>query len=79
MKYEIKDVVTLGDDKQYIVMSTAEFENKRYLFLINLENEKDFKICEEDNEELYEIDDKDLISKVVPILHKKLVDEIENI
>ncbi len=79
MEYQIKDVVTLNDDTKYMVMSEAVEQDKRYIFLINIDNNKDYKICSVENGKLFEVKDENLISNIAPTLYKKLIQEIENI
>lgn len=63
---EIKDILTLSDNNKYIVVSKVNYENKNYYYLIN-ENNSDIKFCYEDNNELVELDDKELTTKLIPL------------
>ncbi len=80
MKYNVQDVITLADDKKYMIMSKANHEDVTYMFLMNVDNDKDFKFCNLDKEQkLFEIKNQDLITTVAPLLYKNLLEEIEKI
>lgn len=79
MEFEVQNIVTLGDDSKYMIMSQASFEGANYMFLMNTEDEKDYKFCNVMEGKLYEIKDDELIVKVAPILYKSLVEEIGKI
>ena len=79
MEFDVQNIVTLGDDSKYMVMSQATFEGGSYIFLMNTEDDKDFKFCNVHEGKLYEIKDDEVIIKIAPILYKSLVEEIDKI
>ncbi|MDD4624245.1 MAG: hypothetical protein GX032_01215 [Tenericutes bacterium] len=80
MNFEVKSTVTLSDDKKYMVMSKVEYNGKKYMFLINIDDEKDYKFCSLNNEnKLFQIKDEDLIHTIAPLLYKNLLEEIEKV
>lgn len=68
MKLEKDLIITLEDGSEYYVISTAEYNNERYAYLMNMN---------EDNYYVYakEINDNGVI-KAQPILDKELIQKI---
>ena len=64
----VKDVVTLDDNKEYCVASKTIFEYNTYYFLVDLNDTKNIKICRESIENnsliLTEVEDTNLIQKL---------------
>lgn len=66
MIINIKDTLTLDDNNEYVVISKLNYDNKKYYYLLD-KNNNNPKFCYEDNDELVEIDDKDLTTKLLPL------------
>ncbi len=80
MNYNVQDVITLADDKKYMIMSKTMHEGISYMFLMNVDDDKDFKFCNLDGEKkLFEIKNQDKITEIAPLLYKNLLEEIEKI
>lgn len=77
MTINIKDILTLDDDNEYVVVSKVNYENKNYCYLIDKKN-LNVKFCYEDKEELVEIEDKELVTKLLPMFVKVAKEEINN-
>lgn len=67
---DIKDVLTLEDDKKYVVVSKIDYENKVYFYLVGVEEITDVKFGYLDNDEFVEINDKELVTKLLPHFYK---------
>lgn len=67
---DIKDVLTLEDDKKYVVVSKIDYENKVYFYLVGVEEITDVKFGYLDNDEFVEINDKELVTKLLPYFYK---------
>ena len=67
---DVKDVLTLEDDKKYVVISKIDYENKVYFYLVGLEEITDVKFGYLDNDEFVEINDKELVTKLLPHFYK---------
>lgn len=78
MIINIKDTLTLDDNNEYVVISKINHENKNYYYLLDRKNLKNVKFCYEDNEELVEIIDKNLITKLLPLFVEASQKEINN-
>lgn len=67
MIINIKDTLTLDDNNEYVVISKINYESKNYYYLLDKNNKENFKFCFEDKEELVEVDDKQLATKLLPL------------
>lgn len=67
---DVKDVLTLEDDKKYVVVSKIDYENKVYFYLVGVEEITDVKFGYLDNDEFVEINDKELVTKLLPYFYK---------
>ncbi len=75
MNIKIKDVLTLDDKNKYVVVSIVNLENKSYYYLVDINN-NNVKFCYEYNDGLVEIDDNELIRKLLPLLYNSAKDNI---
>ena len=78
MTINIKDTLTLDDNNEYVVISKINYENKNYYYLLDKNNEENIKFCYEDNEELVEIEDKKLTTKLLPLFVEVAKKEIDS-
>lgn len=67
MTIKIKDTLTLDDNNEYVVISKTNYDNRNYYYLLDKNNNDNMKFCYEDNEELVELDDKELATKLLPL------------
>ena len=65
MNNEKDYVVTLDNDKKYIVVDSINYDNKIYLYLTEMDDKNKYMIGELDNEDLIEIEDKNLLGKLL--------------
>ncbi len=84
MKINITNVLALDDNKDYVVVSKANYENKEYFYLAEVSNPKNVIFCYRDDNELTELKDNNLINKLLPIFVENTskiitVDEIKAI
>ena len=73
MEIDFRDVVTLDDNKKYIVASKVEYNNSKYACLIDEKDYKNTRIVEIEKDhtltELDNIRDELLIKKLIPIFY----------
>ena len=69
----------MDDDNEYIVVSKVNYKGLIYYYLLDKNDNSNIKFCYEDNvnEELVEIDDKVLITKLLPLFLKESLNEID--
>ena len=72
MDIDIKDMITLSDDNEYVVVSKTDYEENTYYYLIDSNNNENIKFCVEnsDNQSLKEVEDKKLIQELLPLFVK---------
>lgn len=80
---DIKDKITLSDDNTYGVVSKAKIDNITYYYLVDVNKNENIKFCYEDSNEneieLVEVEDKNLIQKLIQILTENIKNEITNL
>ena len=57
---DVKDILTLSDDNEYLIAGKATYEHKVYLYLVDINNNKNIKFCYLDNDEVVEVEKEDL-------------------
>ena len=72
MDIDIKDIITLSDDREYVVASKTSYQDNVYYYLIGGNSKKNIKFCIENssNSSLIEIEDKELIQHLLPLFLK---------
>lgn len=76
MNIDIKDIITLDDGKSYVVVSKVSYEGKLYYYIIDKDNMKNIKFLYEDNNELVEFNNKELLTKLLPLFFNEVKDEL---
>ena len=80
---DIKDVITLSDDNKYGVVSKTVLDGKTYYYLVDINNHANLKFCYEKNSDnelkLVEVEDKNLIQKLIPLLANEIKDELASL
>ena len=67
------DILTLEDDKEYVVVSSVMLDNINYVYLIQSNNLSNVMFCKYDNTDgLYEVDDPDLIVELLKMFNIQL-------
>ena len=67
----IDNVITINDDKEYIVVKQVELEGKIYLYIVNNKDDKDSRFVEVDNKEIRNIDPTLFQEKLLPLFLEK--------
>ena len=77
---DIKDIVELSDNKEYVVCGKITYENKEYYYLVENKNMDNVIFGYIDNDEIVEVNYKVLIQKLIPLFadqSKKMLEEIK--
>lgn len=78
---EIRDVVVFDDDKEYVIASKVEYNNKTYLYLSDVNNSGKVMFGYLDSDDIVEIKDSKLIKELLPMFlesSKDVINEIFN-
>ena len=72
MGIDIKDIITLSDDNEYVVVSKTDYQNQIYYYLMDKNSKENIKFCVENssNSSLIEVEDKELIQRLLPLFLK---------
>lgn len=73
---EITNLVTLSDDNQYVVISKIIYNNVPCYYMVDINNNENFKFLYQDNDELVEIDDDIEIKKLLPLFYENIKENI---
>lgn len=67
------EILTLEDDKDYVVVATTKLNEITYVYLMNTIDYSNFMFCSYDEVDgLYEVEDNDLLDKLIKIFNKQL-------
>ncbi len=61
------EILTLDNNKEYVVVASRVMDNINYTFLINDQDYSDFMFCEYKNDNLKEIVDDELVNKLLEL------------
>lgn len=71
MNFEIGKVIVLANDEEYVIVSIAEYNSKKYFYLINTKL-NDVMFAYLDNDEIVKIDNIDELNEVMPLLSNSI-------
>lgn len=75
---EFGDIITLENDKKYLVSSTCTYDSKFYVYLVNIENNLDCILANLQEDDLEQITDNELFVKIMPLIIDNADSEILN-
>ena len=79
MTINIKDTLTLDDNNEYAVVSKISVDDKNYFYLIDKNDNSNVKFCYQDNDELVELNDKELVTRLLPLFVENAKGELEDL
>ena len=79
MIINIKDTLTLDDNNEYVVVSKINVDDKNYFYLIDKNDNSNIKFCYQDNDELVELNDKELVTRLLPLFVENAKGELEDL
>ena len=68
--FEIGTVLELDDEKNYAVISQINYNEKIYIYLIDIADNSKMMFCELQNDELVTVSDNKLLEKLVLLANK---------
>lgn len=67
------EILTLEDDKEYVVVATTVLDGINYVYLINSVDYSNFLFCAYDQTDgLYEVEDPELLDQLLKIFNEQL-------
>lgn len=80
MEVEYQDIITLSDENKYVVASKVNLNNSRYVYLVDINNNKNLKFVEIEQDGFFsELDsdiDKELIKQLIPLFYNNSIKDI---
>ncbi len=73
----LRDIIKIKDD-DFIVIGKINYEDKEYYYLANTNKNDEFKYCTLDDEYLIELNDTNLIQKLIPLFTDQAMMELNN-
>lgn len=67
---EIGDLLTLNDNKEYLVMKQFYFKGKNYVYLISKDGISDILICSYEDDDLNVVTDEQLFENLLNLFNK---------
>ena len=58
-------IITLDNNKKYVLTNTLTLDGKKYVYLLNMDNLADYIIGEVVDDEVIHIDDQNLLGKLI--------------
>lgn len=75
---EFGDIITLENDKKYLIASTCNYDSKFYVYLVNIENNIDCILASLEKDNLEQVTDNELFIKIMPLIIDNADSEILN-
>lgn len=73
------EMLVLDNDKEYAVVSSIMIQDTNYVYLVETEQYKEYKICKYENDSLEEIVDQDLLRLLISKFNKDLKENLAKI
>lgn len=82
MEIEYQDIITLSDKNKYVVASKISYNNSKYVYLVDINDNTNIKFAEiEENNLLSELDnviDEELLNQLIPLFYNNAINDIQN-
>lgn len=75
----VKDILTLSDGNEYVIASKVNYDYKIYLYLVDINNNKNIKICYLDNDEVVIVKKEDLSETLLLKLFTNMLNVIKEL
>jgi hypothetical protein len=78
MKINIQDIITLNDNREYVVVSKVLIQNKEYICIIDIIDHTNLKYAEikKDHISIINKDEKELLEILIPLFYKNSYNKI---
>ena len=68
---DIRDIVTLDNNNDYIISSKVNYKDITYYYLVNINNPQDLMFCYKKDDELIELNNKELVTELIPLFYEE--------
>ncbi len=73
------ELLLLSNDKEYVVVSSIAYQNNNYVYLLDTETYKDYKLCLFEDDVLKIVDDENLLKVLITKFNKDLKENLSKI
>lgn len=73
------ELLTLSNDKEYAVVSSIIYQGANYVYLLDTDTYKDYKLCKYEDENLIVVKDEDLLKTLITKFNLDLKNNVSNI
>lgn len=70
--FDIGTIIDLDDNNSYTVISNIEYNNKEYLYLVDVNDNSNMMFVEKIQNELIPIKDTKLVKDLIPLMNEKI-------
>lgn len=70
--FEKESILTLADNNKYTVVDQFNYNGKNYIYLIDINNNKNIIFGKLENDEIIELSDPDEIEEVIQMINNNL-------
>lgn len=68
MNIQVKDLITLSDKNEYVVVNKVQYEDENYYYIVDINNNQNLKFCYINNDELIVVKDRQLIMRLIYLI-----------
>ena len=76
---DVTDIVKLDDKKEYLVAGKIDHKDKTYMCFVELENQKNVRVCYLDKDEIVFLENDKIDSLILLKLFSQMTKTLENI
>lgn len=73
------ELLTLSNDKEYAVVSSIIYQGANYVYLLDTDVYKDYKLCKYEDENLMVVKDEELLKTLITKFNLDLKNNVSNI
>ena len=73
------ELLQLTNDKEYVVVSSIIYQGANYVYLLDTDTYKDFKLCKYEEEQLKVVKDEKLLATLITKFNTDLKDNLAQI
>lgn len=73
------ELLTLSNDKEYAVVSSIIYQGANYVYLLDTDVYKDYKLCKYEDENLTVVKDEELLKTLITKFNSDLKNNVSNI
>lgn len=73
------ELLTLSNDKEYAVVSSIIYQGVNYVYLLDTDVYKDYKLCKYEDENLTVVKDEELLKTLITKFNSDLKNNVSNI